>query len=578
MIRQPIVTICGHVDHGKTSLLDKIRGSSVAAAEAGGITQKISFTLFPADNIKKGCYLLDKYNVALQLPGLLFIDTPGHAAFTNLRKRGGNLADLAILVVDVNKGIEPQTAEVLQILKLNKVPFIIALNKIDNISGWKKNDEIKNSIESQALIAKQKFEERLFTFQAALSSYKLESDLFWNITDYTKKVAIVPCSAKTGEGIPELLMTLCGLAQKFLKKDLSLGEKAKGVILEIKKEKAQYWLEAILYDGKLKVGDEIAIASFNNPIIAKIRVIEEILPISNSFKNKQEVTAASGLRLQLADKKEILPGMPFVIYEGDIKQIEKEFKKEISSAIQTEKEGIVAKAESLGSVEALLTLLKEANISVSRAGIGNINKADIIAAKTSYESARENSLIVGFNVDIDEDAKALQGSTKIIQNEVVYKLIEDTIKFRDETRKQVEKEKLSELANLFKLEILHEYVFRNSNPAIFGVKILAGKLVSGIPVISRDGEEIGNIKAIQSEGKSVSEASSGELAISVTGVTFDRQLKDVQFLYSNLSERQFKAFKKHKELLTEDEKKILGEILEIKRKKDISWWRASSSE
>jgi translation initiation factor 5B len=578
MIRQPIVTICGHVDHGKTSLLDKIRGSSVAAAEAGGITQKISFTLFPADNIKKGCYLLDKYNVALQLPGLLFIDTPGHAAFTNLRKRGGNLADLAILVVDVNKGIEPQTAEVLQILKLNKVPFIIALNKIDNISGWKKNDEIKNSIESQALIAKQKFEERLFTFQAALSSYKLESDLFWNITDYTKKVAIVPCSAKTGEGIPELLMTLCGLAQKFLKKDLSLGEKAKGVILEIKKEKAQYWLEAILYDGKLKVGDEIAIASFNNPIIAKIRVIEEILPISNSFKNKQEVTAASGLRLQLADKKEILPGMPFVIYEGDIKQIEKEFKKEISSAIQTEKEGIVAKAESLGSVEALLTLLKEANISVSRAGIGNINKADIIAAKTSYESARENSLIVGFNVDIDEDAKALQGSTKIIQNEVVYKLIEDTIKFRDETRKQVEKEKLSELANLFKLEILHEYVFRNSNPAIFGVKILAGKLVSGIPVISRDGEEIGNIKAIQSEGKSVSEASSGELAISVTGVTFDRQLKDVQFLYSNLSERQFKAFKKHKELLTEDEKKILGEILEIKRKKDISWGRASSSE
>lgn len=566
MIRQPIVTICGHVDHGKTTILDKIRGSSIACEEAGGITQKIYYTLFPAENIKKGCCILDKQNFALEIPGFLFIDTPGHAAFTNLRKRGGSLADLAILVIDVNEGIKPQTAETIQILKSNKVPFIIALNKIDAISGWRKqSDNLKESIEKQSSHTKQVFDEKLFTFISSLYSYKFEADLFFNITDFTQKISIIPCSGKTGEGIPELLMMLCGLSQKFLKEELSLGEKAKGVILEIKKEKTQIYLEAILYDGKLKVGDEIAIASFSSPIVAKIRSIEEIQPLCSSFKNKQEVTAATGLRLQLTEKKEILPGMPFVIFRNNLEEIEKELKKEISNSIQTEKEGIIAKADSLGSLEALLTLLKEAGISVSKAGIGNVNKSDVTSAKTNYESTRENAVIVAFNVDLDEEAKLILGNIKIISNQVVYKIIDDLTKWREETRKEVEREKLSELAHLFKLEILPQYIFRNSNPAIFGVKILAGKLVAGIPIITKKGEEIGNIKGIQSDGKSVSEIREGEVAISVTGVTFDRQLKDEKYLYSNLSEKQFKSFKKNKELLTENEKKILMEIAEIKK-------------
>ena len=142
MIRQPIVTVCGHVDHGKTSILDSIRKTNVYDTEAGGITQKISFTLFPKERIMKRCPLIEKRGLNLEIPGFLFIDTPGHAAFSNLRKRGGALADLAIVVIDINEGIKPQTAEVIEILKLNKTPFIVALNKIDNISGWRKQSEI----------------------------------------------------------------------------------------------------------------------------------------------------------------------------------------------------------------------------------------------------------------------------------------------------------------------------------------------------------------------------------------------------------------------------------------------------
>ena len=576
MIRQPIVTVCGHVDHGKTSILDKIRGSSIAEAEAGGITQKISFTLFPAENIKKGCWLLDKHNFALKIPGFLFIDTPGHAAFTNLRKRGGNLADLAILVVDINSGIQPQTAEVLQILKANKTPFMIALNKIDNISGWKKqSDDLKTSLESQAVHVKQVFDERFYTFQAALNSHGFNSDLYFNLTDFTKKIALIPCSARTGEGIPELLMMLCGLSQKFLSKQLDLAESAKGLLLEIKKERTMNCIEAILYDGKLKVGDEIVIATLNEPIKAKIKSIEEIKPLSRQFSPVKEATASTGIRLQLSEQENLLPGMPFQIYKNDLKQIEKEFKKELSEAIQTDSEGIIVKADSLGSLEALLTLLRQENILVLKAGIGKINKQDISAAKANLKANKMNALILGFNTEMDEEAaesaKAEKG-IKIIANEVVYRLIEELKKWHEEKRQEIEREKLLGLASVFKLQILPQYVFHNSKPAIFGVKVIGGILKPEIKMITKNGDEIGHTKNIQHEKNSLKEAGAGmEVAISVPGATFDRQLKDAECLYSDMGESQFKALKKNKEVLSQSEIRVLQEIASIKRKVKPTW-------
>ncbi len=303
-IRQPIITICGHVDHGKTSILDSLRGSYVQEAEAGGITQKISFTSYPIEQLKKTCGLIEKSGIKLNIPGFLFIDTPGHAAFTNLRKRGGSLADLAVLVIDINEGIKPQTAEVIKILKHNKTPFLIALNKIDNISGFRKlDDSLQKSIELQPQNIKQVFNERYMTLIGALNSYGFDSDLFYNIKDFTKKIALVPCSAKTKQGIPELIMMFCGLSQKYLEGRLVLGKEAKGVILEIKKEKTTNYAEAILYDGELSKTDEIAIANFNKePIITKIRILEEIEPLSSKFKPKEKVNASTGLRMQFIEK------------------------------------------------------------------------------------------------------------------------------------------------------------------------------------------------------------------------------------------------------------------------------------
>ena len=572
--RQPIVTVCGHVDHGKTSILDRLRDTCVQEGEAGGITQKISFTSYPTKQLNKACPLIKKAGIELTFPGFLFIDTPGHAAFTNLRKRGGALADLAILVVDINEGIKPQTAEVIKILKMNKTPFIIAMNKIDNVSGWlKREGGIKEKIESQPINVKQLFDERYMTLIGALNSYGFDADLFYNVEDFSKKIALVPTSARTGEGIQELILVLCGLSQKYLQDRLTLHPEAKGVMLEIKKEKSTNYIEAILYDGELSRTDKVAVATFDGkPVISKIRILEEILPLCPRFKAKEKVTASTGIRMQLVEKENILPGMPFVVYKNNLKEITEKFKKEVGEKIQTSKQGIIAKADSLGSLEALLTLLKQSNVPVVKAGIGNINKSDIISAKANLDINELDAIVVGFNTNIDEDAREIKGKTHVIIDDVVYKLIENLEKFRKEKQSEVEKKRLMALATICKIKILPQYVFRNSNPAIFGVKVEGGKLKSNVHLINQSGEKVGRIKNIQLENKSVEEATEGmEVAISIPGTNFERQLADKEFLYTDLGETQFRTFKKNRDLLSGNEMKTLSEIAGIKRKEKTGW-------
>ncbi|MDP1729539.1 MAG: translation initiation factor IF-2 [archaeon] len=580
-IRQPIVTVCGHVDHGKTSILDSIRKTKVYETEAGGITQKISFTLFPRADIITRCDLLKKNNVQLDIPGFLFIDTPGHAAFSNLRKRGGALADMAIVVIDINDGIKPQTAEVIEIMKLNKTPFIIALNKIDNIPGWRKQaDCFNDSLNKQSPMTKDQFIEKLLTLEGTLHSYGFNALPYYEITDYTKNLALVPCSAKTGEGIQELLFTLCGLSQKYLKTRLLLGEEGKGVILEAKKSKTGNFLEAILYDGTITNKDEIAIGTFTGkPILAKIRVLEEVLPISSKFKTIEQTSAASGIKIQLKELSDeslitdILPGMPFQVLKNNKSEILKEFKKLITDQIKTDSDGIIIKADSLGSLEALMVLLKQENIRVVKAGIGNIDKRDIIGANTNYEKDPLDAVILGFNVAIEEDTKELDlKKIKIIEEEVVYKLIEKLKEWKIEKRNAIEKEKLLSLATIGSVKVLEQFVFRNSNPAVFGVKIEAGTLKPGITLIDDQLEEIGTIRNIQMEKETIKVATRGmEVAISVSGANFERQIKGKAVLYSDISPQMFKKFKENKELLTKDEIDFLQKISQIKRAKQPTW-------
>jgi translation initiation factor 5B len=373
--------------------------------------------------------------------------------------------------------------------------------------------------------------------------------------------------------MPELTMVLCGLSQKYLSERLILGEEAKGVILEVKKDKTANYVEAILYDGQLTKKDEIAISSFSGePIIIKIRVLEEIEPLSSKFKPKEKVHAATGLRLQIIGKEEILSGMPFILFDGNKDKIKEIFKKEILRNIHTQKHGIIAKADSLGSLEALLLLLDQNNIPVVRAGIGNINKTDLTSAKANLKINELDAVVVGFNVSTDEEAKEIQGNIKVLNEEVIYKLIEYLVKYRNEKRREIEKKRLMGLTTLCKLRVLHQHIFRNTKPAIFGVRIEVGRLISNLSLIDGSNEKIGRVKNIHSENKSVGEAFEGlEVAISIPGVNFERQMEHVDFLYTDISESQFRNFKKNKDLLSSGEISLLQEIAEIKRTKKADW-------
>ncbi len=576
-IRQPIVTVAGHVDHGKTSILDNIRGTKIQKAEAGGITQKISFTTLPYENIQSRAQeTLNKFKIPLEIPGLLFIDTPGHAAFTNMRKHGGSLADIAILVIDINDGIKPQTAEVLQILKANKTPFIIALNKIDNISGWKTSENLLSleSIENQAINVKQNFDEKFYTIIGSLHSHGITADMYSKIEDFTKAVAIIPCSAETGEGISEILAIITALSQKFLGDKIICKELGKGIVLEVKKNKQGNFLECIFYDGCLKNTDQIAIASLDDePITTKIKVIQEALPLNKGYITKESVTAATGLKIQINTKKEILPGMPIQVIteENTLKKITEEFKSEISEEIQTSSTGIITKADSLGSLQALMVLLKQSGIPVLKASIGPISKKDIYSTNAIQEE--ESKIIIGFNVEPLEEIKDLDElkKVKVITNEIIYKLIEDLEKYKATKLEEIEKKKLKELPTICKLKVL-DFCFRNSSPAVFGVKIEAGNLKAHERFINKDDKKIGQVKEIQHEKKSVNKVESGkEVAISMPGVNFERQLTIDEPLYTNLAESQFRKFKEHKNLLSSEEKSILQEIAVIKRRENVTW-------
>jgi len=572
-LRSPIITVAGHVDHGKTSILDKIRETNIQEKEAGNITQKISFTRIDAPLLQqRSGTVLAKFNIPLEIPGLLFIDTPGHAAFTNLRKRGGSLADIAILVIDINDGIKPQTAEVLQILKANKTPFIIALNKIDNISGWQTSKSLNSyeSIQNQAIRVKEDFEEKYYTLIGSLNSYDLNPELYFKIKDFTKNIAIVPCSARTGEGINEILAMIIALSQKYLTKQISVSKTGKGVILEVKKDKSINYLECILYDGTLTDKDEIAIASFDKTITSRIRNIQEALPLNRGYQTVNKIKAASGIKLQLTTKEDILPGMPFQIINNNLEEIEKQFKKEVSHEIENNSTGVLIKADSLGSLEALIVLLKEKNIKIIKAGIGSITKKDIYFANSLPE---EDKAIIGFNIGLSEDIEDLEEikKIKIITNEVVYKLIDDFQEWKLNKQKEIERRKLSVLPTICEFTIL-DFVFRNSNPAVFGVKVEGGNLKKDLNFINSENEKIGHIKEIQYEKKSVQEATiNQEVAVSMPGVNFERQLKIGEKLYTNLSETQFREFKQNKDLLTNDEKQVLQKIAQVKRKTQETW-------
>ncbi len=571
-IRSPICIMMGHVAHGKTTILDSIRGTAVAKGEAGGITQAISSTNLTIETIRRMCgELLNNLKIKITIPGLLFIDSPGHAAFTNLRKRGGNLADIAVLVIDVNEGVKPQTLECIDILKQYKTPFIVAANKIDLIPGWnvKKGFLLKN-INNQAKEVQEKLDIKIYELVGKLHELGFSSERFDRVEDYTKQVAIVPVSGKTGEGLAELIMVITGLAQRYLEKGLKydINGPGKGTILEVKETKGiGQTLDVIIYDGTIKKNDQIVIGGLDKPLVTKVKALFQPDKDKKKVRMVQEVHAATGVKISAPDLKDALPGMPLRVANKDLQRIKEEVQEEVEEVmLDVDNEGVVVKADSLGSLEALINLLKDNDIKIKRASIGDISKKDIAEASAELEPL--NKVIVGFNVKAIEQSKEV----KIITADVIYRIIDDIKKWQEEEKRKLEEKELVGMTRPFKAQILPNCIFRQSNPAVVGIEVLGGILKVGSPMIKANGNKASEIKSMQKEGENIQEAKKGEqVAIAIPHLTVGRQINELDILYSDITEEEFVKYKKLKRFLNNDEIAILKEIAEIKRQENPVW-------
>ena len=582
LIRSPVCTVVGHVDHGKSSLLDYIRHSHIVKYEVGAITQAIGASLIPLDTVKKICgSLLDSLKIKFTIPGLLFIDTPGHAAFTNLRKRGGSLADIAILVIDINEGFKPQTAEAVEILKHGKTPFIVAANKIDLLPGWNStNGNLLKSISGQSPDTQKRVDTKLYELVGKLYEFGFASERFDRVDDYTKQIAIIPVSSKTGEGIPELLMVLTGLAQKYLEGRLEcdINRPAKGTVLEVKEGKGLgVALDVIIYDGTLKKEDIIVIGGIKKPVVTKVRALFEPMPLSEirdkkaRFKQVGSVCAARCLRISAPEIENVVAGMPLMSSSKEsLDKTKQEIQKLVSEVIiETDIQGIILKADSLGSLEALIKIFREKNIKIRRASIGNISKKDITEAESNYENDPLKAVVIGFNVSLNNDAKSEK--VKVFTADIIYKLIENFEKWVEGEKKRREAAEIEMLVRPCKIKIMPGYVFRQNNPAVVGVEVLEGKIKTNIKLM-KDIISLTTIKSIQSEKKNVSEAEKGkQVAISLDKVTIGRQINEGDILYSVIPENDFRKLKQLKKYLTPGEIVILKEIAEMMRKENEIW-------
>jgi len=589
-VRQPIISVLGHVDHGKTTLMDQIRGTAVAEAEPGLITQHIGATEVPLETIQQICgTFLDKFGIEVKLPGLLFIDTPGHEAFTNLRRRGGALADLAALVVDINEGFMPQTLESITILKSYKTPFMLAANKIDLLPGWHRTPRscFLDSFSKQRTEVQRALDGKIYELIGKLHELGFESERFDRVDDFRKQVCIVPVSAKTGEGLSEVLAVLAGLAQRFLEEELrvEVSGPARGTVLEVKEEVGLGTaMDVIIYDGTLARGDSFAVGGLNKVITSRVRglfqpkPLDEIRDPQDKFRPVERVSAAAGVKVAAPGLEGAVAGAPLwaIKDESEAQELWEEMQREMERIrVQADVNGVVLKADALGSLEAIEGQLRERGIAIRRADIGDVSRRDVVEAGTVAKSDPLRAAVLAFNVKVLSDAvqEAEIQDVQILQENVIYKLMETYENWSKQKREEIRAKSLEGFIRPGKFALKLGFVFRRSHPAIVGVDVLGGVIKPKYPVMRKDGRRVGIIREIQRDQKTVPEAKLGdELAVSIEGAIVDRHIKEGDVLYVDIPKDQVISLKTElKDLLSGDELAVLDEIIAIKQREDPNY-------
>ncbi|KAK1349935.1 eukaryotic translation initiation factor 5B [Hamiltosporidium tvaerminnensis] len=582
-LKSPICCILGHVDTGKTKLLDKLRETNIQGAEAGGITQQIGATYFPLSS------LLKKFDIEkTDLPGVLIIDTPGHESFSNLRSRGSSLCNLAILVVDILHLLEPQTLESIQLLKQRKTPFLVALNKIDRIYGWKPNEfsSFDETFKKQPKNAQIEFTERLNETIIKFSEISLNARLYSENPDRRKFISLIPTSAITGEGIPDLIRNIVQLSENFMVTKMKFKETLECTILEVKNvEGYGTTVDVILANGSLKEGDKICVCGFEGPIVTTIKALLVPQPLrelrlKSNYMTCKVVKASLGVKISALDLEKAVAGTRILFVEEDIEKVKTEVMQDLESVIsniKTSEIGVHVQTSTLGSLEALVSFLQSEEIPISSVSIGNVRKKDVIITSSILEKNKDFAVMLCFDVKIDKEIYELANSLqiKIFHADIIYHLLDQLKRHFITEKEKIKKENLLEIIYPVKLKILPNCVFNKRSPLILGVCVEQGILKIGTPVCVFKEEiiKLGNVTSIELNKKKVEEAKKGsEVAIKIeigsdTPKMFGRHFVESDFLYSVLTRKSIDILKKH--FKSEFDEEDVNLIVELKRRLSI---------
>ncbi|MEE2624669.1 MAG: translation initiation factor IF-2 [Candidatus Thermoplasmatota archaeon] len=588
--RQPIVAVLGHVDHGKTSLLDYVRSlgehgrSSVMDREAGGITQHIGATEVPSEVLNELCSPLlggKKFGSS----GLLFIDTPGHHSFSSLRARGGSLADIAIVVVDVMEGCKPQTRESLRILKQSKTPFVIAANKVDRIHGWDSEHGramgpamLDQSQESLGL-----FEQRYWDLVGQFAEDGFNIERYDRVKDFTKDIALVPISAREGEGIQDLLAVVIGLAERYLDDQLTdiegLGE---ATVLEMKEERGLgKTLDLILHRGSIRKGDEVVLVTDKGGVSTHVKGLfrptgmSEMRDAGNRWDDSEAAYAAAGVKISAPSLEGVLVGTTLRVVNSDkSRDVALEAaEQEANLAIEMDEEGVCIKSDTVGGLEALAKELKQKDIPIREATIGKVGRRDVRSAEASTDPLHR--VIMAFSTEILAEAEAEIDASELgvkhIGSDIIYRILEEHEEWIEQRSSELEEERREKVVYPGRIMLLPDCTFRVSKPAVVGVRVLAGRIHIGQGLL-KEGRRIGRIKSIRSGQESMKEAIQGaEVAIAVEGVTVGRQINEGDVLLVDIPESHARKLKKME--MTAMEREVYEELLALHRKDDHFWGR-----
>jgi translation initiation factor 5B len=542
--KSPIVCVLGHVDTGKTKLLDKIRHTNVQVGEAGGITQQIGATMFPADAINLLTTKLPNLSIIIQVPGLLIIDTPGHESFSNLRSRGSSLCDLGILVVDIMHGLEKQTLESLEILRKKNIPFIVALNKIDRMYGWKSvpNEAFITTFKQQESHTQDEFIRRAKETVLAFAEKGLNAALYYENPDPEDYINLVPTSAITGEGLPDLLGMLVNISQTTLSHKIKFRPQLQATVMEVKViEGLGTTIDVILANGILKEDDNFVIAGFNGPIVSNIRALLTPMPmkemrVKGEYLHHKMLYGSMGAKISAHGLEEAMAGSPLFVSSSpdDIPSLCEEVQKDVAqvfSYINKKGKGVHVQASTVGSLEALLEFLKESKIPVCSVSIGPVYKKDIMKAQGQIEKLkrREYATVLAFDVKVTPEGQeyAEQVGVKIFAADIIYHLFD---RFTEYVKQIRDEEKAAEGKGkdaVFPCVLKIVQVFRVKDPIIIGVDVLGGVVKIGTPLcIPEKGNLIiGKVQSIEFNKKPLNEAktSTGSVAIKIAHMNSDQQ-------------------------------------------------------